>query len=92
MEKLKELGWQKLMIVAAAVEVVLGIIVGAVMGMVAAGIVTGILAAAITGGVIYILCGNEVGGHSKSDKYKKLFMNLPIGFAHAKIIICYINC
>ncbi|MBE5946212.1 MAG: response regulator [Lachnospiraceae bacterium] len=86
MERLKELGWQKLMIAAAAIEVVLGIIVGAIMGKVPAGIVTGILAAAVTGGVIYILCGNEISGHSKSDKYKKLFMNLPIGFAHAKII------
>ncbi len=86
MEKLKELGWQKLMIVAAAVEVVLGIVVGAIMGKVAVGIVVGILTGVITCGVVYILCGNEISGHSKSDKYKKLFMNLPIGFAHAKII------
>ena len=86
MDKLKELGWQKLMVVAAIAEVVVGIIFGAVFGNVVAGIVIGVVAAAITGFVIFVLCGNEIAGHSKSDKYKKLFMNLPIGFAQARII------
>ncbi len=86
MDKLKELGWQKLMVVAAIAEVIVGIIFGAVFGNVVAGIVIGVVAAAITGFVIFVLCGNEIAGHSKSDKYKKLFMNLPIGFAQARII------
>lgn len=86
MEKLKELGWQKLLIGAAAIEIVLGVAMGSVFGSVMAGIITGVLSAAITGVAIYALCGNEIIGHSKSDKYKKLFMNLPIGFAQARII------
>lgn len=86
MEKLRELGWQKLVIVAAVAELVLGVVFGAAFGAVPAGIITGILCAAITGFIIFVLCGNEIGGHSKNDKYKKLFMNLPIGFAQAKII------
>ena len=87
MERLKKLGWQKIMILAGAIELVLGIIIGAIFGSVGSGIVIGILSAAITGGAIFILCGSEITGHSKIDKYKKLFMNLPIGFAQAKIII-----
>ena len=86
MEKLKSLGWQKLIIISAVVDVVLGIILGAATGGLIAGIVVGVVAAAIAGVFIFALCGDEVVGHSKSDKYKKLFMNLPIGFAHAKII------
>ncbi len=86
MEKLRELGWQKLMIGVAAAEVVLGIVIGAIMGSVPVGIVVGIIGGVLSAGGIFILCGNEIGGHSKSDKYKKLFMNLPIGFAQARII------
>ena len=72
MERLKELGWQKIMILAGAIELVLGIIIGAIFGSVGSGIVIGILSAAITGGAIFILCGSEITGHSKIDKYKKL--------------------
>lgn len=86
MEKLKKMGWQKLLIISAVIEIVLGIVFGVVFNAMPAGIVTGALAAGITAFVIYVLCGDEVEGHSKSDKYKKLFMNLPIGFAQAKII------
>ncbi len=86
MEKLKKMGWQKLLIISAVIEIVLGIVLGVVFNAMPAGIVTGALAAGITAFVIYVLCGDEVEGHSKSDKYKKLFMNLPIGFAQAKII------
>ena len=86
MDKLKELGWQKLTIAAAVLEVILGIILGSIFGAAAAGIVIAILCGIITGLVVFILCGNEIGGHSKNDKYKKLFMNMPIGFAQAKII------
>lgn len=86
MEKLKKMGWQKLLIISAVLEVVLGIVFGVVFKAVPAGIITGMLAAGITAFVIFVLCGDEVEGHSKSDKYKKLFMNLPIGFAQARII------
>ncbi len=86
MEKIKELGWQKLMAVFAGAEVVVGIIIGAIMGNFAAGLVAGILCGAITAFLIYAILGTEMSGHSMGDKYKKLFMNLPIGFAQAKII------
>ena len=85
MESLKNLGCKKLMIVGAGAQVVIGLILGLIMKSVPAGLITGILAAAVTCGLVYLLCGDELAGHSKSDKYKKLFMNLPIGFAQAKI-------
>ena len=86
MEKLAKLGWQKLIIIAAALDIVLGIIFGAIFKAVPAGIIVGVLAAAVTGVIVFALGGGVVAGHTKSDKYKKLFMNLPIGFAQAKII------
>lgn len=86
MDKLKELGWQKVMIIGAAADVVLGVLLGIILKNSAAGIVTGVLTAVITAVLLFAMCGGEVPGHSKSDKYKKLFMNLPIGFAQAKII------
>lgn len=86
MEKLKKMGWQKLLVISAVMEIALGIVFGVVFNAMPAGIITGALAAGITAFVIFVLCGDEVEGHSKSDKYKKLFMNLPIGFAQAKII------
>ncbi len=86
MDKLKELGWQKVMIIGAAADVVLGVLLGVILKNSAAGIVTGVLTAAITAVLLFAMCGGEVPGHSKSDKYRKLFMNLPIGFAQAKII------
>lgn len=86
MEKLKELGWQKLLVGAAVVEIALGIVFGVVFEAIPAGAITGVLAAAVTAFIVFVLCGSEIAGHSKSDKYRKLFMNLPIGFAQAKII------
>lgn len=86
MENLKKMGWQKLLIITAAIEVVAGIIFGVALGSVMAGLITGVVSAGLSGFVIFTLCGDEIAGHSKSDKYKKLFMNLPIGFAQAKII------
>ncbi len=86
MDKLKELGWQKVMIIGAAADVVLGVLLGVILKNSAAGIVTGVLTAVITAVLLFAMCGGEVPGHSKSDKYRKLFMNLPIGFAQAKII------
>ena len=86
MEKLAKLGWQKLIIIAAALDIVLGIIFGAIFKAVPAGIIVGVLAAAVTGVIVFALGGGVVAGHTKGDKYKMLFMNLPIGFAQAKII------
>ena len=86
MEKLAKLGWQKLIIIAAALDIVLGIIFGAIFKAVPAGIIVGVLAAAVTGVIVFALGGGVVAGHTKGKKYKKLFMNLPIGFAQAKII------
>ena len=86
MEKLAKLGWQKLIIIAAALDIVLGIIFGAIFKAVPAGIIVGVLAAAVTGVIVFALGGGVVARHTKGDTYKKLFMNLPIGFAQAKII------
>ena len=86
MEKLAKLGWQKLIIIAAALDVVLGIVFGAIFKAVPAGIIVGVLAAAVTGVIVFALGGGATAGRTKGDKYKKLFMNLPIGFAQAKII------
>ena len=42
MEKLAKLGWQKLIIIAAALDIVLGIIFGAIFKAVPAGIIVGL--------------------------------------------------
>jgi signal transduction histidine kinase/CheY-like chemotaxis protein len=89
MEKIKELGWKPVAIVGA----VLGLLAG-ILGVAGAGVVAlicGILAAVVTFGGMFILCNEGGGAAGKADKYKKLFMNLPIGFAQAKIIDDPIN-
>ena len=85
MEKIKELGWKPV----AAAGAVLGLLAGilGVAGVGAGALIVGILAAIVTFGGLFIVCGDSAGGKGgKGDKYKKLFMNLPIGFAQAKII------
>ncbi len=85
MEKIKELGWKTV----AAAGAVLGLLAGilGVAGVGAGALIVGILAAIVTFGGLFIVCGDSAGGNGgKGDKYKKLFMNLPIGFAQAKII------
>lgn len=85
MEKIKELGWKPV----AAAGAVLGLLAGilGVAGVGAGALIVGILAAVVTFGGLLIVCGDSAGGSGgKGDKYKKLFMNLPIGFAQAKII------
>ena len=85
MEKIKELGW----IPVAAAGAVLGLLAGilGVAGVGAGALIVGILAAIVTFGGLFIVCSDSAGGNGgKGDKYKKLFMNLPIGFAQAKII------
>lgn len=85
MDMIKDLGWKPVGIVAAALGLLSGIL-----GVTGAGtfaLICGILAAVAAFGGMFIFCGK--GGSSSShkvDKYKKLFMNLPIGFAQAKII------
>ena len=63
MEKLAKLGWQKLIIIAAALDIVLGIIFGAIFKAVPAGIIVGVLAAAVTGVIVFALGGGVVAGH-----------------------------
>lgn len=90
MEKIKELGWKPV----AAAGAVLGLLAGilGVANVGAGALIVGILAAIVTFGGLFIVCGDSAGGNGgKGDKYKKLFMNLPIGFAQAKIIEDPIN-
>lgn len=85
MEKIKELGWKPV----AAAGAVLGLLAGilGVANVGAGALIVGMLAAIVTFGGLFIVCGDSAGGNGgKGDKYKKLFMNLPIGFAQAKII------
>ena len=79
------MGWKPV----AAAGAVLGLLAGilGVAGVGAGALIVGILAAIVTFGGLFIVCGDSAGGNGgKGDKYKKLFMNLPIGFAQAKII------
>ena len=84
MEKIKEMDGKTLAVAAAAVILVLGL-VGVLAGNMPVGIIMLILQALI----VFFLLSQLAGGgkdSSKSEKYRKLFMNLPIGFAQAKII------
>ncbi len=85
MEKIKELGWKPVAAAGAVLGLVAGILGVANVG--AGSLIVGILAAVVTFGGLFIVCGDSSGNAGgKGDKYKKLFMNLPIGFAQAKII------
>lgn len=85
MEKIKELGWKPVAAAGAVLGLVAGILGVANVG--AGSLIVGILAAVVTFGGLFIVCGDSSGSTGgKGDKYKKLFMNLPIGFAQAKII------
>lgn len=84
MEKIKELGPKKMAIISAVLVAILGVI-----GIIAANTVVGIITLLLQVAVVYFLIvtvtsASENGG--KNDKYRKLFMNLPIGFAQAKIV------
>ncbi len=83
MEKLKEMDGKVLAIGAAVVIGVLGLI-GVLVGNTVVGIILLILQIAVAFGVIFLISADS--GDSKNDKYRKLFMNLPIGFAQAKIV------
>ena len=49
-------------------------------------IICGVLAAVVAVLVLLVFGDGNMGSAGKSDKYKKLFMNLPIGFAQARIV------
>ncbi len=81
MDKIKELGWKPVAIAGAVLAILAGILGGG------AGIVLGVAAAVVVFGGISIVCGGETQkATAKGDKYKKLFLNLPVGFAQAKIV------
>ncbi len=84
MNKLKEMDGKTLGLLAAVVIAVMGLI-GVLTESKAVGIVMLILQACIVFFLLFQLKADDKGG-SKNDKYRKLFMNLPIGFAQAKII------
>jgi signal transduction histidine kinase/ActR/RegA family two-component response regulator len=83
MEKLREMDAKTLAIGAAVVIGVLGLI-----GVLVGNTVVGIIMLVLQVAVAFLLLSQSSGGNgdSKNDKYRKLFMNLPIGFAQAKII------
>ena len=86
MDKIKSLGWQKLMIIAAVIVAALGVVT-IVSKNTVVGIIMLVLQAAIVVLTILIIGnGAEEEGSSSGEKYRKLFMNLPIGFVRAKII------
>lgn len=87
MEKLRKMEPKKLALITALIVAVLGAIGVLFSGqMMAVGIIVVVLQVAI---VFFILnTGSEQAQEkTQSDKYRKLFKNLPIGFAQAKIII-----
>ena len=87
MDKLKKMEPQKLAIITAAIIAVLGI-VGVILSknIFVVGIVMVVLQAVAV--FIIINSGSEQAQEkTQSDKYRKLFKNLPIGFAQAKILI-----
>jgi Signal transduction histidine kinase len=84
MDKLKSMDSKTLAIISAAVIAILGVI-GVVAGNPTVGIIILIIQAALVFFVMTQIMGNG-SDKKKSDKYRKLFMNLPIGFAQAEII------
>ena len=85
MDMLKKMEPQKLALATAGVVFVLGII-GVLVGNTAVGIVALLLQVAAV--FLVIMSGSEQAQEkNQSDKYRKLFKNLPIGFAQAKIIM-----
>ena len=84
MDKIKEIGIKPLAIVVAVLALLAGVLGIANVGVGA--IICGVLAAVAAVLIMLAFGGGRAGSANKSDKYKKLFMNLPIGFAQAKII------
>jgi signal transduction histidine kinase/CheY-like chemotaxis protein len=85
MDKLRSMNSKQLGIITAIVVAVLGV-VGVLSGEMILQIVIAAVQALI---IIWVMTQIVSGGTSEkkaSDKYRKLFMNLPIGFAQAEII------
>ena len=78
--------WKKTMIVVVAAQVVIAAVSGAMKGNLVPGIICGILVAACTVFAIMQVKKDEEASNDKSDKYRTLFLNLPIGFAQAEIL------
>ncbi|SEP57141.1 Signal transduction histidine kinase [Lachnospiraceae bacterium NE2001] len=87
MNKLRKMEPKQLALITAAIIAVLGV-VGVLLSknLVVVGIIMVVLQAAVA---FFILSTGSEQAQEKtqSDKYRKLFKNLPIGFAQAKIII-----
>ncbi len=86
MDKLKNMEPKKLAILTAAIVLVLGV-VGAILSSKSPviGIVLVVAAAGLTFFLVSMKAEQEKQSN-KTDKYRKLFRNLPIGFAQARII------
>ena len=87
MDKLKHMEPRKLAIITAAVIAVLGIVGVLVSGNILA---VGIIMVVLQAVAVYIIINSgseQAQEKTQSDKYRKLFKNLPIGFAQAKILI-----
>ncbi len=87
MDKLKHMEPKKLAIITAAVIAVLGIVGVLVSGNILA---VGIIMVVLQAVAVYIIINSgseQAQEKTQSDKYRKLFKNLPIGFAQAKILI-----
>ena len=88
MDKLRTMDWKILLGLTAVIVIALGV-VGAVVGAPVSYVMI-VLQALVAAAAIFLKAGSAEGGAgSKNDKYRKLFMNLPIGFAQAKIIEDY---
>ena len=86
MDKLKNMEPKKLALITAAIVAVLGIVGVVVSGNMIVGIIAVVLQAIVV--FFIIISGSEQAQEkTQSDKYRKLFKNLPIGFAQAKILI-----
>ena len=87
MDKLKNMDTKQLGIITAAAVAVLGI-AGVMLGKLVNPVVGIIILVAAAALVFYVMTQIMGGASDKkaSDKYRKLFMNLPIGFAQAEII------
>ena len=86
MNKLNDLEPRKLAILSAVVIAVLGIF-GVISNNYIVGVIMLVIQTALVFSLIFTLFGEKQGkAESKNEKYHKLFMNLPIGFAQAKIL------
>ena len=84
MDKIKVIGIKPLALAMAVLALLAGVL--GVAGIGVGAIICGVLAAVVGVLVLLVFGDGNMGSAGKSDKYKKLFMNLPIGFAQARIV------